>query len=137
MYLWLGVILVLAVIEIATTSLTTVWFIVSAIVALVVSYFSDSLVLQFGIFVILGVILLITTRKHLLKGLNVKKIPTNLDRVIGLSGIVTEAIKKTDYGEVKVDGKRWTAFSDKNIKVGSTVRILDIEGLKLKVEEEK
>ena len=36
---------------------------------------------------------------------------------------------------VKVDGKKWTAISNKKIKVDSTVKVLEIDGVKLKVEE--
>ena len=62
---------------------------------------------------------------------------TNFDRIIGMEAIVTEEISKNKIGEVKVDGKRWSAYSDKKIKVGSTVRVLSIEGVKLKVIEVK
>ena len=62
---------------------------------------------------------------------------TNLDRVIGMEAIVTVEIKKNNPGEVKVDGKKWTAISNKKIKVGTTVKVLEIEGVKLKVEEVK
>ena len=56
-----------------------------------------------------------------------------------MTGIVTEEIKKNSPGEVKADGKKWTAIANKKISVGEEVRILDIEGVKLKVErcEEK
>ena len=47
-----------------------------------------------------------------------------------------EQIKKNNTGEVKVDGKKWTAYADKNIKKGSIVKILKIDGVKVKVEEE-
>ena len=53
-----------------------------------------------------------------------------------MRGIVTEEITKKRPGEVKVDGKKWTAISDKKIKIDSTVRVLEIDGVKLKVEEE-
>ena len=54
-----------------------------------------------------------------------------------MEAIVTEEISKNKPGEVKVDGKRWTAISNKKIKVDSTVKVLEIEGVKLKVEEVK
>lgn len=137
MYFWLIVILILIAIEIATVNLVTVWFVASAIVALVLSYFVDNFVVQFAVFVVVGVLLLLTTRNILKKWLRVKNVPTNLDRVIGELGIVTEAITKHNYGEVKVDGKKWTAFAENDIEVGKNVKILAIEGVKLKVEEEK
>ena len=62
---------------------------------------------------------------------------TNLDRVIGENALVTLEIDKNKIGEVKVDGKKWSAISNKKIKEGSTVKVLSIEGVKLKVEEVK
>ena len=52
-----------------------------------------------------------------------------------MNGIVTQDIDKLKPGEVKVDGKMWTAISDKEIKKGKVVEILKIEGVKLKVKE--
>ena len=137
MYLWLIIILVLAVIELSTVNLVTIWFILSAGVALIISYFIDNFILQFGVFVILGIVLLLATRNVLKKWLKVKNVPTNSDRAIGATGIVTESINKNGNGEVKVFGQRWTAFADKAIKEGSSVKILAIEGVKLKVEKIK
>ena len=60
---------------------------------------------------------------------------TNVDRIIGMRGIVTEDIIKDNFGEVKVDGKRWSAYSDTDILKGEVVRILSINSVKLKVEK--
>ena len=59
---------------------------------------------------------------------------TNLDRIIGMKGVVTEEIDELIIGEVKVDGKRWSAISKSKLKVGDVVRILKINGVKLEVE---
>ena len=66
-----------------------------------------------------------------------ESIPTNLDRVIGKVGVVTETIEKDGIGEVKVLGKKWSAYSDKGVKENSKVKVLSINGVKLKVEEIK
>lgn len=134
-WIWLGLVITLTLIEVLTTNLVTVWYIASALVSLVLSFFVDSYLIQFAVFVILGTILLLTTRDYLLKLIVTKKEKTNLDRVVGMTGIVTEEITKKNFGEVKVDGKRWTAISNKKIKVDSTVKVLEIDGVKLKVEE--
>ena len=137
-FFWLGVVLLLSVIEMATADLITIWFIASGIVTLIISFFDIPFVAQVGIFVILGTVLLITTRKMLVEKLNKNKQKTNLDRVVGMEGIVTEKISKHNPGEVKVDGKKWTAISNdgKIIGEGKTVKIIKIEGVKLVVEEE-
>lgn len=134
-YLWLIVIIVLTIIECMTVNLVTIWYIASALVSLILSLFIDSFLIQFGVFAILGTIFLLTTRKALNRLIKNKNEKTNLDRVIGMKGIVTEEIKKNVNGEVKVDGKRWTAYADKKIKVDSIVQILEINGVKLKVKE--
>jgi len=135
-WIWLGLVITLTLIEVLTTNLVTIWYIVSALVALLLSLFIDSYLIEFAVFVILGTILLFTTRDYLVKLIVKKKEKTNLDRVIGMTGIVTEEITKKKFGEVKVDGKRWTAIADKKIKVDSAVKVLEIDGVKLKVEEE-
>lgn len=134
---WLAVIIILAVLESMTINLTTIWFVASGLVALLLSFITDSYLIQFGVFVVLGVILLITTKPLLEKSLKQKKQPTNIERIIGMSGVVTEKITKTKNGEVIVDGKKWTAYADETIDENSIVKVLKINGVKLKVEEEQ
>ena len=133
---WLSLIIVLTIVELSTISLVSIWFIASALVSLIVSFFTDSVIIQFSIFVILGVILLITTKPILDKYIKPKSVKTNLDKVVGMHGIVTEKITKNKIGEVKVDGKRWSAKADKTINVDEEVVIEKIEGVKLIVRKE-
>ncbi len=135
MFMWLIIILFLGFIEAITVNLVTIWFVISGIVSLILSFFIDDFIIQFSVFVILGILLLITTRSWLNKVFKINKYKTNLDRVIGMQGIVTEKITKNSPGEVKVDGKRWMAISDKTINVDNDVKILEIDGVKLKVEK--
>ena len=135
--IWLLIVIALALIEVFTINLCTIWFIVSGIVALILSIFDVTVSVQIATFVILGTVLLFTTRKPLEKMLNKTKQKTNIDRVLDMEGIVTEEIDKNLPGEVKVDGKKWTAISDHKIPKDATVKILKIEGVKLIVEEVK
>jgi len=135
MFMWLIIILFLGFIEAITVNLVTIWFVISGIVSLILSFFINDFIIQFSVFVILGILLLITTRSWLNKVFKINKYKTNLDRVIGMQGIVTEKITKNSPGEVKVDGKRWMAISDKTINVDNDVKILEIDGVKLKVEK--
>jgi membrane protein implicated in regulation of membrane protease activity len=134
-WIWLGIIIVLILLELATVNLVTIWYIASAIISLILSLFVKNFFIQFLVFVLLGTILLMTTRDVLLKVIRQKKEKTNLDRVVGMQAIVTEEISKNKPGEVKVDGKKWTATSNKKIKVDSVVKVCEIDGVKLKVEE--
>ena len=134
-FIWLAIIILLIIVEAMSVNLTTIWFVVSGLVALLLSFLVGNFIIEFAVFTILGLILLITTRPILTKMLKQHRESTNLDRVIGMKGIVTEEIKKLSTGEVKVDGKRWTAYADNKISVQSTVEVLEINGVKLKVKE--
>ena len=133
---WLVLVIVLAIIEIATVNLLTIWFVISGIVAMILSFFVDNSAITSTVFAVLGIILLFTTRPLLKRILPTQRARTNIDRVIGMNGLVTEEIKKNQVGEVKVDGKRWSAISNKKIAVGETVIVDAIDGVKLVVRKE-
>ena len=132
---WLIVIIICSFLEVITVNLVSVWFIASAIVALIVSLFVDSFMIQMGVFVLLGTFLLFTTRRPLQKLVNDRREKTNFDRIYEMNGIVCEKISKNKYGAVKIDGKVWTAISDTTIDVDSVVHVLSIDGVKLRVEK--
>ena len=138
--MWLVVVVLLAIIEASTVNLVSIWFVISGLVALIVSLFTEAFYIQFGVFVLLGIILLVITKPAMNKMFKEKETKLNLERIIGMEGIVTEEIEKNKIGEVKVDGKLWSAISDVKIPVNSVVKAVSIEGVKLvveKVQEEK
>lgn len=135
---WIIIVIILTILEISTVNLVSVWFILSSLVSLLLSFFIDSFFIEFLVFVILGIILLITTKplinNYLMKN---KNVATNLDRVIGMTGIVTEDITKNEIGEIKVDGKRWSAISNSEIKKGEYVEVEKMKGVKLVVRKKE
>jgi len=137
MEFWIITIIFLIFLEALSVNLTSVWFVISGIVSLILSFFIDSFIIQFSVFVILGVILLITTKPILKKFIKVNNEKTNLDRVIGMKGVVTSKIEPLSVGEVKVDGKRWSAISDSVIEQNEIVEVLKIDGVKLIVKKEE
>ena len=135
--MWLVVVVLLAIIEASTVNLVSIWFVISGLVALIVSLFTEAFYIQFGVFVLLGIILLVITKPAMNKMLKEKETKLNLERIIGMEGIVTEKIEKNKIGEVKVDGKLWSAISDVKIPVKSVVKAISMEGVKLVVEKVK
>lgn len=133
--LWLVVIVLLVFLEVSTINLVCVWFILSGLVSLILSFFMDSFYIEFAVFVVLGLILMILTRPILVKKFARKNVKTNSDRVLGMEGVVTEEITKLKIGEVKVDGKRWSAISDEEIDRGTTIIVESIDGVKLVVRK--
>ena len=135
--LWLILVFFLIVLEACTVNLVSIWFIISGIVSLFVSIFCDNFLIQFAIFVLLGIFLLLTTRKFLKRYIKPNKEKTNLDRILGEVAIVTDAILKNAVGEVKVDGKRWSAIAKEEIQVGEEVIVEKIDGVKLIVRKKE
>ena len=134
---WLVLFVILALFELATVNLVYIWFSLGALITTFVSLATDNLMLHLAVFTISSILLLLLTKPFVKKMKKRDKIPTNLDMVIGKKGIVTETIEKDGIGEVKVLGKKWSAYSDKEIEENSKVKILSINGVKLKVEEIK
>ena len=132
-YIWLAIAVTLAIIEMTTANLVSIWYIISSIASMIISLFIDNVVIQVAVFVLGGTLLLLMT-KNAIKKIQPVSTKTNIDRIIGMKGIVTEKITKKIPGEVKVDGKRWTAVADETIPVDTTVVILEINSTKLKVK---
>lgn len=133
-YIWLTISVVLAIIEMLTVNLVSIWYIISGILAMLVSLVTDNISIQVTVFILVGTILLVLTKNAVRKILP-EKTKTNIDRIIGMEGIVTKEITKKIPGEVKVDGKHWTAVAEEKIYVDSTVEILEINSTKLKVKK--
>ena len=134
---WLIIFIFLIFVEMATVNLVSIWFAIGAIASCILSIYVDNLIIQLGCFVITSTICLILTKSIISKIKNHKITPTNLDRVIGDIGIVTENIDEFNNGEIKVDGKTWTATSKETLKVGTKVKIVSINGVKLNVKSIK
>ncbi len=134
---WLVLFLVLLVVEFMTIGLVSIWFAVGALISFIVSLFVDSFIIQLLVFIIMSIFTLIITRPLIKKFKASEVIPTNSDRVIGKSGEVTKKIGNNQYGEVKIFGNTWTAYSDSEIEVGERVKVLKIDGVKLIVQKEE
>lgn len=69
--------------------------------------------------------------------INVKVRDSNIDALIGKTGIVTKAISDTEKGYVKVSGEEWSALhiNGERIKVGEQVVIKKLEGVTIYVDK--
>ena len=134
---WFITFLILLFIEIITVNLVTIWFAIGALAAMGVAFLTDSIIIQVAVFVVVSIIALLITKPIIKKFKGFDVTPTNSDRVIGKVGEVTKKIDKNKYGEVKIFGNTWTAYSEQVVDVGSRVKVLGIEGVKLIVEKEE
>lgn len=138
---WLVLIVILLIIEIATMGLTTIWFAGGALAAFISTFFGAGAAVQRTVFLALSLVLLICTRPVAVKWLNQNRTKTNADSLIGKLAIVTGEINNlAQRGQVMLADISWTARAKDDscvIAQGSKVRICAIEGVKLIVEEIK
>ena len=101
---------------------------------MVVSFFTDNIIIQTTVFLISSVILILATKPLVKKFANTKTVKTNAEAIIGKKGLVTKdinSIKST--GQVKIDGELWSAIGkdDMDISKGTEVEVNEIKGVKV------
>ncbi|MCR5624183.1 MAG: NfeD family protein [Lachnospiraceae bacterium] len=134
---WLIALVVLVLIDIFTMSIVFIWFGIGALVALIASLLGAPIYLQFVLFGVVSVILLIFTRPIAVSIFNKNREKTNVDSLIGKEVRVVTAIDKhMDTGAVRINGIEWSARTNDGHKVseGETVKVLRVEGVKVIVE---
>ena len=135
---WLIALIALAFFEAITVGLVSIWFAVGALFALFATFFTDNVLIQVVVFLVVSLISLVAMRPLVRKYVTPKQVATNADRVIGGEGVVIETIDNLNaQGQVKIDGAVWTARSidQTAIPTGTTVHIHRIEGVKVIVSK--
>lgn len=132
--MWFGVLILALIAEVATVGLVTIWFVLGALGAMLVSMAGASLWVQITVFLVLSILSVLLLRPIAEKYLKPKYVPTNADRVVGKTAVVTEEINNlASTGAVSVTGQTWTARSEQDIviPVKTQVKVLRIEGVKV------
>lgn len=135
---WIIAAVFFLVVEGITVGLTSVWFALGALAAMVCALLDAPVWLQIVVFILVSGVSLYFTRPIVKKYVNGKVQPTNADKIIGTECRVTETIDNiSGTGAVYVDGKTWTARSenDEIIPQGELVTTVRIEGVKVIVNK--
>lgn len=135
-FVWLGLVILFLIAEGATVSLVSLWFAAGAVVAMFAALLGAGVWLQTGLFLVVSGALLLMLRPIVRRYLVPKITPTNVDSLVGATGLVTETIDNvTASGQVKLGAMEWTARSTtgENIPQGTLIRVDRIEGVKVYV----
>lgn len=134
---WAVLIVVFTIVEALTLGLTSIWFAVGSLAALITASLGFGLPVQIIVFVIVAVILLVYTRPIAKKVLKIGHNKTNIDALIGQTGYVVKSIEAKAVGQVKLGGQIWTAKGpgQETFEVDEAVEVLAIEGVKLIVRK--
>lgn len=135
-FVWLGLMILFLIAEGATVSLVSLWFAAGAVVAMFAALLGAGAWLQTGLFLVVSGALLLMLRPIVRRYLVPKITPTNVDSLVGATGLVTESIDNvTASGQVKLGAMEWTARSTtgEDIPQGALIRVDRIEGVKVYV----
>ena len=139
--IWLGLFIILIVIELFTVGLTTIWFAIGSLAAMAANTLGGNLIIQIIVFFAVSVVLMIFTRPWAARHLNRNRLKTNYESKIGEIIRITERVDNLKQtGKSIVDGQEWTVRSQNNneiLEAGDLAKIISISGVKLIVEKYK
>ena len=130
---WLAMIVVFLMVEASTVTLVSLWFAAGSLAAMLVALTGAGIGFQVTIFVIVAAVCLTALRPLVRKHIKPKLTKTNVDAVVGTTGLVTVAIDNVSaVGQVKLGAMYWTARSASGdpIAEGTLVKVERIEGVK-------
>lgn len=135
---WLIASGVFFIVEMLTVGFLVFWFGIGALLAMVVSLFTDNIIIQSTVFVISSGLLIFATKPFVKKFINHNdNVKTNVYSLLDKTGIVTEEINNIEgTGIVKISGEEWSAICNGNITIskGTEIKVIEVRGVKVLVE---
>ena len=138
--MWFILLACFLVVEAITVGLTTIWFAGGALVAAIASGLGAGILIQWVLFLVISLVLLIFTRPLAVRYMN-KGVPkTNVNSLIGERAVVIQKINNLEQsGQVRINDIEWMARTSSDevaIPEHAIVTIEDVQGVKLIVKEE-
>ncbi len=138
---WLVVMVIFLIVEMATVSLVSIWFVGGSLAAFLVSFITDKPWIEVVVFLVVSLALLFLVRPMAAK-IGVKKqdqIRSGAQALVGKRAVVTESIDNLHAkGEVQVNGQYWSAKTmddDVLIEKDSVVVVQEVDGVRLVVKK--
>ena len=131
---WLIAMVIFIAAEAMTVSLVSIWFAAGALGAIIVALTGGSLTFQVTVFLALAIVLLFCLRGIVRKHFTPRITRTNVDSVIGATGVVVTPVNNiAALGQVRIGGVEWSARSTDNshIPAGTLVKVDRVEGVKV------
>lgn len=142
-FIWLALLIVFLVIEVATVGLTAIWMAGGSLAAMLAELIGLNIWWQIGIFIAVSFLLLIFTRPFAVKYINSNREKTNYEGIIGKVVRITETVNNYEMtGTAVVNGIEWTVRTEEDglvLNPGDLAKVMKISGVKLivkKYEEE-
>lgn len=133
--IWLIIMIIFLIAEAVTVGLATIWFAAGALAAMAACALGFGTLVQFFVFFIVSMVLLIFTRPFALKYVNPNKIRTNYEDVVDKTVKITEKVDNINgTGTAVLNGQEWTARSkadDEILEPGDLAKVVEVTGVKL------
>ena len=137
--IWAAAFIIFIIVELATVSLTSIWFAGGALVALVAHLLGAGLVVQILLFAAVSALLLVLTKPWANKHVNSNIEQTNYTALYGQTVKITEAVNNINQtGKTLINDQEWSVRSenpDETFEVGELADIVSISGIKLIVKK--
>ena len=134
-YVWLIIAVAFIIVEIFATGFFYACFAVGALAAWASTLITGNPIWQIVVFCVVSIGLIPVSRVFARKVTDESVPQAGADALVGLTGIVTEAIKPADdVGKVRVDGQSWRAMAADDIEVGARIKVTAVRGARLIVE---
>jgi inner membrane protein len=131
---WFMIGFALTALEILVPGFVIFWFGIAGVVTGLIALILPSIPAQVAIFVILSGILVAASQKIARRWTRPSPGRIGAERLHGIEGLVTEAIRPPFMGMVKVLGELWRAESSVAIEAGQTIRVRRVDGTHVVVE---
>ena len=100
---WFVLLVVFLIVEASTVTMVSMWFVIGALSAMVVSFFCNWIWLQVLVFLAVSIVMLLLLRPIVRKYINPRIVPTNVDSVIGTTCRVVTAIDNVEGTPIEKD----------------------------------
>lgn len=130
---WLIAGLVLLILELFTTTFFLMWIAAAAFLAAGAAYLTDPVWVEWAVFTVAGVVLLIVTRPLARSIHGTVTLPSNVDRLVDEKAYVLQTIDNDhNTGRVRIESDEWRARSiGGQIPQGGYVIVKRVEGASL------
>ncbi len=141
LWLWLTFVIIgllLVLLELVVGGTLDLVFIGSAfLLGGLVAWLTDSWLWALIVTIIICIVYITIGRRNIHRWTAVKKAKTNIDTIIGRTGIALKTIAKNFDGRVRVGNERWKARAEEDIKEGDEIVVTGVKGVTLTVEKTK
>lgn len=134
-WIWMAAAVVFLIIELLTPTLIFICFTAGSLGAGLYAVGSpDAHYTQLTIFAVVSIVLIPLTRGLAKKITKQNTQVSNVDRMVGQTAVVTQAIDPDEGGKVRFEGEVWVAKADEAIEAQAKVRITGVSGTRVLVE---